>query len=122
MKAPIRFIFIAVIAVATASLVAAWPAEVRAVAPCGAKPSPSPSAVPSGAPSAADLANAELKAEDVKSEEEVGQPLYQMGDDIFTIDRDGTLFYYFQGNRDGSAKVKREIRYGRNLWNDCAQL
>jgi hypothetical protein len=49
-------------------------------------------------------------------------PLYPMGDDIFTIDRDATLFYYFQGNRDGTAKVKKEARYDRNLWNTCAQL
>ena len=116
MKAPTRFL-LATFAIAIAFLAAAWPAQVRAVAPCGPKPTPSPSAAPSGAPGADAIANA-----DVKSEEEIGQPLYQMGDDIFTIDRDGTLFYYFQGNRDGSAKVKREIRYGRNLWNDCAQL
>ncbi len=49
-------------------------------------------------------------------------PLYQMNDDIFTVDRDGTLYYYFQSNTDGTAKVKSEIRYGRNLWNDNAQL
>jgi hypothetical protein len=49
-------------------------------------------------------------------------PLYPMGDDIYTEDRDGTLFYYFQGNRDGTAKVKKEVRYDRNLWNTCAQL
>jgi len=50
------------------------------------------------------------------------RPLYQMADQIFTVDRDGTLYYYFQANRAGTAKAKREIRYGRNLWNDCAQL
>jgi hypothetical protein len=33
-----------------------------------------------------------------------------------------TLFYYFQGNRDGTAKVKKEFRYDRNLWNTCAQV
>ncbi|MGB8909744.1 MAG: hypothetical protein WCC84_13460 [Candidatus Cybelea sp.] len=49
-------------------------------------------------------------------------PLYPMGDDIYTIDHDATLFYYFQGNRDGTAKVKKEARYDRNLWNTCAQL
>src|SRR5436309_2282255 len=49
-------------------------------------------------------------------------PLYPIGDQIFTLDRDGTIYYYFQGNRDGSAKVKRELRYDRNLWNTCAQL
>src|ERR1700729_973007 len=49
-------------------------------------------------------------------------PLYSMGDEIYTIDHDGTLYYDFRGNRDGSAKVKREVRYDRNLWNVCAQL
>ena len=49
-------------------------------------------------------------------------PLYPEADDIYTIDHDATLFYYFQGNRDGTAKVKKEIRYDRNLWNTCAQL
>ncbi len=49
-------------------------------------------------------------------------PLYQMNDDIFTVDRDATLFYYFQGNTDGTGKAKYEFRYGRNLWNDNAQL
>jgi hypothetical protein len=49
-------------------------------------------------------------------------PLYSMGDQIYTIDHDGTLFYYFQGNRDGTARVKKEVRYDRNLWNTCAQL
>ena len=124
MKAPARFL-LAALAITIALLAIVWPTQVRAAASCGApapKPSASPSAVPSGPPNAAALADAQLKSEDVKSEEEIGQPLYQMGDEIFTIDRDGTLFYYFQGNRDGTAKVKREMRYGRNLWNDCAQL
>ncbi len=49
-------------------------------------------------------------------------PLYPMADDIYTIDHDATLFYYFQGNRDGTAKVKKEVRYDQNLWNTCAQL
>lgn len=49
-------------------------------------------------------------------------PLYPMADDIYTIDHDATLFYYFQGNRDGTAKVKKEARYDRNLFNTCAQL
>jgi len=48
--------------------------------------------------------------------------LYDVADEIETINRDGTLYYYFQGNRDGTAKVKAEVRYGRNLWNDCAQV
>jgi hypothetical protein len=49
-------------------------------------------------------------------------PLYPTADDIYTIDHDATLFYYFQGNRDGTAKVKKEARYDRNLWNTCAQI
>lgn len=49
-------------------------------------------------------------------------PLYPMADDIYSIDHDTTFFYYFQGNRDGTAKVKKEFRYDRNLWNTCAQL
>jgi hypothetical protein len=53
---------------------------------------------------------------------EAEKPLYPMADDIYTIDHDATLFYYFQGNRDGTAKVKKEVRYDRNLWNTCAQL
>ena len=123
MKAPTRF-FLAILAIAIAFFAVAYPAQVRAAAPCGPstpKPSPSPSAGPSGATAAA-AQSADVESADVKSELEIGQPLYQMGNDIYTIDRDGTLYYYFQGNRDGSAKVKREIRYNRNLWNDCAQL
>ncbi len=49
-------------------------------------------------------------------------PLYSMTDDVFTLDRDATLYYFFRGNLDGSAKAKYEIRYDRNLWNTCAQL
>lgn len=49
-------------------------------------------------------------------------PLYSMTDNIFTLDRDATLYYFFRGNLDGSAKAKREVRYDRNLWNTCAQL
>ncbi len=118
MKAPTRFL-LATLAIAIAFLAAASPAQVRAAAPCGTpnrrrRHLPLRRALPRPTQSA--------KVADVKSEEEIGQPLYQMGDDIYTIDRDGTLFYYFQGNRDGSAKVKKELRYGRNLWNDCAQL
>lgn len=49
-------------------------------------------------------------------------PLYSQGTDIYTIDRGASLFYYFQSNKDGSAKVKQELRYARSLWNDCSQL
>lgn len=49
-------------------------------------------------------------------------PLYVEGDEIYTIDRAMTAFWYFQSNYGGSAKAKYEYRYGRNLWNDNAQL
>ena len=49
-------------------------------------------------------------------------PLYNIGDEIYTIDREGTLYYYFQGNRDYNAKVKQELRYKRNLWDKNAQI
>jgi hypothetical protein len=45
-----------------------------------------------------------------------------MDDEVYTEDRDVTAYYYFQGNRDNSAKVKQELRYDRNLWNTCAQV
>lgn len=49
-------------------------------------------------------------------------PLYNVGGDIYTIDRDGTLYYYYQADTDGSATAKQEVRYGRNLRNKNAQL
>lgn len=70
-----------------------------------ASPSPSPS------PSTAAAATSEQE-----------EPLYNAGGEIYTIDRDGTLYYYFQENKDGTAQVKQEIRYGRDLWNTNAQL
>lgn len=48
--------------------------------------------------------------------------MYQQTDDIYTLNRDGTLFYSFQGNRNGTARAKEEFRYGRSLWNGCAQV
>lgn len=33
-----------------------------------------------------------------------------------------TAYYYFQSNKDGSAKVKQEFRYGRNLWGKNTQV
>jgi hypothetical protein len=80
----------------------------------------SPSPVPS--PAAQNSASPETSPSPQSSATPTESPLYQVNDDIFTIDRDGTLYYYFQGNTDGTAKVKSEIRYGRNLWNDNAQL
>lgn len=49
-------------------------------------------------------------------------PTYSMGNEIDTIDRDVTAYYFFRSNYNGSAKAKRELRYDRNLWNTCAQL
>ena len=84
----------------------------RAPAACIARaPSPSPSS-PASSPA--------LEASPAPAASQ--PPLYSEGDQIYTVDRDGTLYYYFQGNRDGTAKVKKEIRYDRNLWDTCAQL
>lgn len=111
-------LFLPAAAISIAFLAALWPASLQAKAPCGpATPAPSPLPAASAVHGSDAVASA-----DAKSELEIGQPLYQMGDDIYTIDRSGTLFYYFQANKDGTAKVKKEIRYSRNLWNDCAQL
>ena len=49
-------------------------------------------------------------------------PTYSMGNEIDTIDRGVTAYYFFRGNYNGSAKAKYELRYDRNLWNPCAQL
>ena len=48
-------------------------------------------------------------------------PLYSIGDEVYTEDHDGTFYYYFQGNSDGTAKAKYDMRYDRNLWDTCAQ-
>ncbi|MBV8491055.1 MAG: hypothetical protein JO199_11055, partial [Candidatus Eremiobacteraeota bacterium] len=102
-----------VAAVAFATLLAGLALAARAGTPdCRPTPTPSPGA--SAAPGAA------LAGEDENPNPR--SPLYSMGQDINTIDRSTTLFYYFQSNKDGSAKVKQELRYGRDLWNDCAQL
>jgi hypothetical protein len=51
------------------------------------------------------------------------RPLYDVTNEIFTVDRDTQWYYYFQSNPDGTAKIKDEFRYGRNLWTDpCAQM
>lgn len=75
-----------------------------AAAACIAREAGAPSPAPSASPAA------------------FKRPLYQMGGEVYTLDRDATGYYYFQGNRDGTAKVKQELRYDRNLWNTCAQL
>ena len=51
------------------------------------------------------------------------EPLFEpVGEDIFALDRDVAAHYSFQSNLDGSAKLKRELRVDRKLWNPCAQL
>lgn len=79
-------------------------------------------ALSSGPASAGCISRTPASPAPVPSPEASEAPLYPMADDIYTIDHDATLFYYFQGNRDGTAKVKKEARYDRNLWNTCAQL
>lgn len=95
-------------AVSPAKAIAACTPRTRAVA--SAAPSSAASAPPSPAP------NYDSATPAPESR------LYTMGDEFYTLDRDVTAFYYFQGNRDGTAKVKKELRYDRNLWDTCAQL
>lgn len=49
-------------------------------------------------------------------------PLYDVDQDIFSVDRDLAGHFSFQSNLDGSAKAKRELRVDRSLWNRCAQI
>lgn len=51
-----------------------------------------------------------------------GSPFYEMDNTIDSTTSSATAFYYFQANRDGSAKVKQELRLSTTLWNDNAQL
>lgn len=95
--------------------------------PSSKAPAPAPSPSASGTPAPVAYTTAMPGATPAPSPAApttvyVQSPLYQQADDIYTLNRDGTLYYYFQGNRDGTAKVKQELRYGRNLWNDCAQV
>ncbi|HTA54152.1 MAG TPA: hypothetical protein VK755_05360 [Candidatus Acidoferrales bacterium] len=90
---------LAAFAVTSQSAVAACVARAKAASTAPPSPSPSQSAAPAPLPR-----------------------LYTMGDEFFTLDRDATAYYYFQGNRDGTAKAKKELRYDRNLWDTCAQL
>jgi hypothetical protein len=91
----------------------------RARAASNAPPSPAGSAPPSS------IASESAPASPAPYSESATPPpprLYTMGQEFYTLDRDATAYYYFQGNRDGSAKVKKELRYDRNLWDTCAQL
>lgn len=96
--------FLAAIALTPQTAIAACAARAKAAATAPPSP-PSESATPAENATPAPLPR-----------------LYTMGDEFFTLDRDATFYYYFQGNRDGTAKVKRELRYDRNLWDTCAQL
>jgi hypothetical protein len=84
-------------------LLAAGTAANAAGDPPSASPSPSPTPSASPAPE--------------------GPVFYNMGDNIdsyYSVNRDATLYYYFQANTDGTGKAKYEARYGRNLWNKDA--
>jgi hypothetical protein len=107
----------------TAIFVVAACAMGDAACPSSKAPAPPPSPSASPGPVAFTTAMPGATAAPSPSPSPYVQPqLYDVADEIETINRDGTLYYYFQGNRDGTAKVKKEIRYGRNLWNDCAQV
>ena len=77
-------------------------------------PAASPSAVPSEAPGALPSPSASPESKFYQQDGEIF--------DAYDIDRDATAYYYFQGNQSGSGKSKQEFRYGRNLWNNSAQL
>jgi hypothetical protein len=86
-----------------------------------------PSAAPSASPGPVAFSTAMpgASANPVPSPNEtpyVPPQLYPVADEIFTINRDTTFYYYFQENRDGTGKAKYEWRYGRNLGSDCAQI
>lgn len=48
--------------------------------------------------------------------------LFQVGNQVYTIDRDFTADYVYQGFSSGKTEAKYEFRAGRNLWNTHAQL
>jgi hypothetical protein len=76
-----------------------------------ARPSPSPSPASTGA-----SVSSEASASD-------GPIFYNMVDDIdnyYDINRTATYYYQFRESTDGSGRAKRELRYGRNLWNNDA--
>jgi hypothetical protein len=95
----------------------------RCIARAVASPTPAPSPAASQAMGAAATPEpASTSVPHATRTPEPEPPLYTIGDQIYTVDHDATAFYYFQGNRDGSAKAKYELRYDRNLWDTCAQL
>jgi hypothetical protein len=91
----------------------------KAVAGCtAAAPSPAPTAPAAAAPQAGSVV---AEGASPSPTPFVETPLYSIGDEIYSEDRDGTLYYYFQGNTDGTGKAKYDMRYDRNLWDTCAQ-
>jgi hypothetical protein len=117
-KSPSRF---AAVALSYAGLFAVLAAvsPARVIAGCTpAASSPAPSASPSAAP---DVGSVVSQGAAPSPTPFVEKPLYNIGDEIYTEDRDGTVYYYFQGNPDGTGKAKYDVRYDRNLWNTCAQ-
>ena len=84
--------------------------------PASPAPSPAPTMPPPDLPAAG-------SADATPTPAPEGPRFYNMVDDIdepTSINRTATLYYYFQGNTNGTAKVKQEVRYGRNLWNNDA--
>ena len=85
-------------------------------------PTPSPTATPTAAPAVpAPLAPSPAATPWEKAINTDGN-LYDVDNEIYSTVPDATAYYYFQGNRDGSAKVKQELRLGTTLWNDNAQF
>jgi hypothetical protein len=90
---------------------------VRADAACiSAAPSPAPSASPAAVPEAGTVVGAAPSPTPLAE-----TPLYSIGDEIYTVDHDGTFYYYFRQNTDDTGKAKYDMRYDRNLWDTCAQ-
>lgn len=106
-----RYFYVLVVAAAMFCVVFTTGA---AHAGCIARATPAPSASPG--------AESQLAEDAASYAAEKEPPLYSVGTEIWSIDRDITYYQYFQGNNDGSGKVKRELRYDRNLWDTCAQL
>jgi hypothetical protein len=111
--------FVATALSGTTFLVVLALSPARAIAACvSAAPSPVPAASPSAAPDAGTVVSEGAAPAPTPF---VEAPLYSIGDEIYSEDRDGTLYYYFQGNTDGTGKAKYDMRYDRNLWDTCAQ-
>jgi len=93
-----------------------------AVALAQSEPSPAPSASASPEASAAPPVEPVATPTPAATATPAETLFYDAPGDIFSKTSDGTLYYYFQGNQDGTAKVKQELRLGTTLWNDNAQF